>query len=390
MDSEKNTRKRIHLCLPHLSGREKDFIDEALAGSWVVPLGPHVDGFEEDLKHFLTGSSPELGGLEIAAVASGTAALHLALIMLGVTKGDYVICQSFTFAASANPVVYQGATPVFIDSEPDTWNMDPELLEKAISELDAQGKRPKAIIPVHLYGMPAKIDKICEIASRWEIPVVEDAAEALGSTFKGRHCGTFGRFGVLSFNGNKMITASGGGAVVCPDEASKKRCIFFATQAREAAPHYQHEHIGYNYRLSNVSAAVGRGQMCILQEHIDRHRHLAALYTELFKDTEGIEVHLNPSADFESNYWLSTIIAQPALTGLTPEKMRSHLASLNIESRPLWKPMHLQPVYADAPAYINGVSEKLFDSGLCLPSGPCVSDDDARMIAAEIKSLIRR
>lgn len=381
-------QKKIHLCLAHMSGNEQRFIDEAFADNWVVPLGPHVDGFESDLKNFLTAGFRDLSSKEVAALSAGTAALHLALVLLGVGPGDIVLCQTFTFSASANPIVYCGATPVFIDSEPDTWNMDPALLEKAIGDLLAKGKRPKAIIPVHLYGMPARMDEICEIGRRYDIPVVEDAAEALGSLYKGRRCGTLGDFGVLSFNGNKMITTSGGGALVCPDEETKKRCVFFATQAREPFPYYQHKHIGYNYRLSNISAAIGRGQMTILNEHIAHHRRLAALYSELFADTEGIDVHLNPSSDFDSNYWLSTITVKPELTGLTPEKMRAHLAALSVETRPLWKPMHLQPVYADAPAYVNGVSESLFDRGLCLPSGPWVTDDDARMIATQIKTLI--
>lgn len=372
-----------------MSGAEQRFIDEAFADSWVVPLGPNVDGFEEDLKKFLTDGDPRSEGKEIAALSAGTAAIHLALVLLGVGQGDEVICQSFTFAASANPVVYQGAKPVFVDSEAGSWNMDPELLDDAIADrIEKTGRKPKAIIAVHLYGMPAQMDRICAVADKWGIPVVEDAAEALGSKYQGRMCGTLGHFGILSFNGNKMITTSGGGALVCPDAESKKRALFFATQAREPFPYYQHEHIGYNYRLSNISAGIGRGQMTILDEHIAHHRRLAALYQELFAEIDGISYHANPSADSDSNYWLSTIEIDPQVTGKTPEDLRLHLAALNVETRPLWKPMHLQPVFAQAPAYVNGVSEALFGRGLCLPSGPCVSEDDVRMIVNEIRNCI--
>lgn len=372
-----------------MSGAEQRFIDEAFAESWVVPLGPNVDGFEEDLKRFLIDGDPQSAGKEIAALSAGTAAIHLALVLLGVGQGDEVICQSFTFAASANPVVYQGASPVFVDSEPGSWNMDPELLDTAIADRVAKtGRKPKAIIAVHLYGMPAQMDRICAVADKWEIPVVEDAAEGLGSKYQGRYCGTFGRFGILSFNGNKMITTSGGGALICPDAETKKRTLFFATQAREPFPYYQHEHIGYNYRLSNISAGIGRGQMTILEEHIAHHRRLAALYRELFASVPGIAYHSDPTPDSNSNYWLSTIEIDPAVTGKTPEGLRLHLAALNVETRPLWKPMHLQPVYSDAPAYVNGVSEHLFGRGLCLPSGPCVSEEDVRMIVGEIRHCI--
>ena len=372
-----------------MSGAEQRFIDEAFADSWVVPLGPNVDGFEEDLKKFLTEGDPRSEGKEIAALSAGTAAIHLALVLLGVGQGDEVICQSFTFAASANPVVYQGAKPVFVDSEAGSWNMDPDLLDAAIADrIEKTGRKPKAIIAVHLYGMPAQMDRICAVADKWGIPVVEDAAEALGSKYQGRMCGTLGHFGILSFNGNKMITTSGGGALVCPDAESKKRALFFATQAREPFPYYQHEHIGYNYRLSNISAGIGRGQMTILDEHIAHHRRLAALYQELFAEIDGISYHANPSADSDSNYWLSTIEIDPQVTGKTPEDLRLHLAALNVETRPLWKPMHLQPVFAQAPAYVNGVSEALFGRGLCLPSGPCVSEDDVRMIVNEIRNCI--
>lgn len=370
-----------------MSGAEQRFIDEAFADSWVVPLGPNVDGFEEDLKKFLTDGDPRSEGKEIAALSAGTAAIHLALVLLGVGQDDEVICQSFTFAASANPVVYQGAKPVFVDSEAGSWNMDPDLLDAAIADrIEKTGRKPKAIIAVHLYGMPAQMDRICAVADKWGIPVVEDAAEALGSKYQGRMCGTLGHFGILSFNGNKMITTSGGGALVCPDAESKKRALFFATQAREPFPYYQHEHIGYNYRLSNISAGIGRGQMTILDEHIAHHRRLAALYQELFAEIDGISYHANPSAESDSNYWLSTIEIDPQVTGKTPEDLRLHLAAINVETRPLWKPMHLQPVFAQAPAYVNGVSEALFGRGLCLPSGPCVSEDDVRMIVNEIRN----
>ena len=382
---------KIHLCLAHMSGNEMRFIDEAFADNWVVPLGPNVDAFEEELRGFLTAGHPGLDNLRVAAVSAGTAALHLALVLLGIKPGDEVMCQSFTFAASANPVTYQGATPVFVDSEPETWNMDPALLDKAIADrVQKTGRKPKAIIAVHLYGMPAKMDEILSVASKWEIPVVEDAAEALGSEYKGQACGTLGRFGVLSFNGNKMITTSGGGALVCPDEETKKRAVFFATQAREPYPYYQHEHIGYNYRMSNISAGIGRGQMTILEEHIAHHRALAALYAELFADVEGVEYHGNPSPDFDANFWLSTITIDPVVTGLTPEDLRTHFAAMEIETRHLWKPMHSQPVFASCPAYVNWVSSHLFSRGLCLPSGPWVTPDDVRLIVNEIRQCSRK
>lgn len=372
-----------------MSGAEKRFIDEAFAEEWVVPLGPNVDGFEADLKHRIIDNDPGCSGKEIAALSAGTAAIHLALVLLGVGNGDEVMCQSFTFAASANPIVYQGAQPVFVDSEPESWNMDPALLDEAIADRVAKtGRKPKAIIAVHLYGMPARIDEICAVGEKWDIPVVEDAAEALGSVYKGHECGTFGNYGILSFNGNKMITTSGGGALICPDAAAKKRAIFYATQAREPFPYYQHEHIGFNYRLSNISAGIGRGQMTVLDEHIAHHRMLASIYQELLADIDGVTYHANPSADSDANYWLSTIEIDPETTGITPDDVREHLACLNVETRPLWKPMHLQPVYADAPAYVNGVSEHLFGRGLCLPSGPWVTPEDVRMIVGEIAYLI--
>lgn len=330
-----------------MSGAEKRFIDEAFAEEWVVPLGPNVDGFEADLKHRIIDNDPGCSGKEIAALSAGTAAIHLALVLLGAGNGDEVMCQSFTFAASANPIVYQGAQPVFVDSEPESWNMDPALLDEAIADRVAKtGRKPKAIIAVHLYGMPARIDEICAVGEKWGIPVVEDAAEALGSVYKGHECGTFGNYGILSFNGNKMITTSGGGALICPDAAAKKRAIFYATQAREPFPYYQHEHIGFNYRLSNISAGIGRGQMTVLDEHIAHHRMLASVYQELLADIDGVTYHANPSADSDANYWLSTIEIDPETTGITPDDVREHLARLNVETRPLWKPMHLQPVYA--------------------------------------------
>lgn len=372
-----------------MSGAEQRFIDEAFAEEWVVPLGPNVDGFEADLKHRIIDADPSCSGKEIAALSAGTAAIHLALVMLGVGKGDEVMCQSFTFAASANPIVYQGAQPVFVDSEAESWNMDPALLDEAIADRVAKtGRKPKAIIAVHLYGMPARIDEICAVGEKWGIPVVEDAAEALGSTYKGHECGTFGHYGILSFNGNKMITTSGGGALICPDAAAKKRAIFYATQAREPFPYYQHEHIGFNYRLSNISAGIGRGQMTVLDKHIAHHRMLASIYQELLADMNGVTYHANPNADSDANYWLSTIEIDPEITGITTDDVREHLARLNVETRPLWKPMHLQPVYADAPAYVNGVSEHLFGRGLCLPSGPWVTPEDVKMIVGEIAYLI--
>lgn len=378
--------KHIHLSLAHMSGKEEEFIHEAFLTNWVVPLGPNVDGFENDLAVWLGEKSAS--PLHVVALSSGTAAIHLALVMLGVGSGDEVICQSFTFAASANPIVYQGATPVFVDSEPGTWNMDPELLRQAIDDrLRATGKLPKAIIPVHLYGTPARMDEINSVASAYGIPVVEDAAEALGSEYNGRYCGTFGTYGALSFNGNKMITTSGGGALICPNEESARRVKFYATQARENFPYYQHEQIGYNYRLSNISAGIGRGQMYVLDEHIARRRAIHALYVEKLKNTPGITV-MQPrsNVDLHPNYWLSTILVNPQEAGFTYQELSARLTAADIESRPLWKPMHLQPVFAKAPAYVNGVSEALFAQGLCLPSGPMVTDEDVDRIVEIIKN----
>ena len=378
--------KRIHLSLAHMSGKEEEFIHEAFRTNWVVPLGPNVDGFENDLATWLGKKS--VSQPRVVALSSGTAAIHLALVMLGVGPGDEVICQSFTFAASANPIVYQGATPVFVDSEPGTWNMDPELLRQAIDDrLRVTGKLPKAIIPVHLYGTPARMDEINNVASTYGIPVVEDAAEALGSEYNGSYCGTFGTYGALSFNGNKMITTSGGGALICPDEESARRVKFYATQARENFPYYQHEQIGYNYRLSNISAGIGRGQMYVLDEHIARRRAIHALYVEKLKNTPGITV-MQPrsNVDLHPNYWLSTILVNPQEAGFTYQELSARLTAADIESRPLWKPMHLQPVFAKAPAYVNGVSEALFVQGLCLPSGPMVTDEDVDRIVEIIKN----
>ena len=378
--------KHIHLSLAHMSGKEEEFIHEAFLTNWVVPLGPNVDGFENDLAAWLGEKSAS--PLHVVALSSGTAAIHLALVMLGVGPGDEVICQSFTFAASANPIVYQGATPVFVDSEPGTWNMDPELLRQAIDDrLRATGKLPKAIIPVHLYGTPARMDAINSVASAYGIPVVEDAAEALGSEYNGSYCGTFGTYGALSFNGNKMITTSGGGALICPDEESARRVKFYATQARENFPYYQHEQIGYNYRLSNISAGIGRGQMYVLDEHIARRRAIHTLYVEKLKNTPGITV-MQPrsNVDLHPNYWLSTILVNSQEAGFTYQELSARLTAADIESRPLWKPMHLQPVFAKAPAYVNGVSEALFAQGLCLPSGPMVTDEDVDRIVEIIKN----
>lgn len=367
-----------------MCGAEQKFIQEAFDTNWVVPLGPNVNGFEADLKEFVGENK------EVVALSAGTAALHLALVELGVGVGDEVICQSFTFCASANPIAYCGATPVFVDSEEDTWNISPELLEEAIKDrIEKTGKTPKAIIPVHLYGMPAKMDEISAIAQKYNIPIVEDAAEALGSSFKGQQCGTFGKFGALSFNGNKMITTSGGGALVCQNEDDKKKIMFFATQARENFPYYQHEKIGYNYRMSNICAGIGRGQMTILDEHIEHHRNINKLYCEAFEAVEGITVMTNPNEDFNSNFWLSAILIDKEKTGVDYNTVMAKLQEHSIESRPLWKPMHLQPIFANSPAYVNGVSERLFSQGLCLPSGPCVSEDDVKNIIEIIKQTLK-
>lgn len=379
---------RIYLCLAHMSGKEQQYIQEAFDTNWVVPLGPNVNAFEDDLAAFVNRNGQKPLGKEVVALSAGTAAVHLALVMLGVGNGDEVICQSFTFAASANPIVYQGATPVFVDSEKDTYNIDPQLLEDAIKDRIAKtGKRPKAIIPVYLYGMPARIDEIMEVAQRYGIPVLEDAAEGFGSCYKGQVCGTFGEYGVMSFNGNKMITTSGGGALICPDVEAKKRVMFYATQAREPYSYYQHEQIGYNYRMSNICAGIGRGQMTVADEHVKHHQWVHEQYVQRLGDVDGLVVHCAPEAYMQSNYWLSTIRFEDGkhtiTDGLLPFVER--LNEANIETRPLWKPMHAQPVYKDAPAYTNGVSEWLFQRGLCLPSGPCVGEAEIDYIVKKIK-----
>lgn len=377
--------KRIWLSLAQMGGEEQSFIKEAFDTNWVVPLGPNVNGFEQDLKHYHT-----LDKQEVVALSAGTAALHLGLVMLGVERDDEVICQSFTFSASANPITYQGAKPVFVDSEPDTWNMDPALLREAIEDrIQKTGRKPKAIIPVHLYGMPAKMDEIIAIAQEYEIPILEDAAEAIGSEYKGKKCGTLGTYGALSFNGNKMITTSGGGALICPDREAANRVTFYATQAREQAPHYQHEKIGYNYRLSNICAGIGRGQMQVLDEHIARRRAIHGLYSQGLGSISGIEVQQNPSAQFNSNFWLTSILIDPKQTGFDREQLRLRLEEENIESRPLWKPMHLQSVFAACPYYGGSVAEGLFERGLCLPSGSGLSDDEISRVIGVIKSFIR-
>ena len=413
------SNKRIYLCLAHMSeaGLEQKYVKEAFDTNWVVPLGPNVNGFEEDLKAFVGQ------GKEVVALSSGTAAVHLALLACGVGPGDEVIVQSFTFCASSHPITYLGATPVFVDSEQETWNMDPGLLETAIRDrMERTGRKPKAIVPVALYGMPYRIDRILEIAGRYGIPVIEDAAEGFGSTYGGRVLGTFGEYGVLSFNGNKMITTSGGGALICPDRESKERILWYATQAREAYPYYQHEAVGYNYRLSNVCAGIGRGQMTVVDDHIAHHRRIARMYREAFAGVAGITFHDEPPG-MESNFWLSTVLLDEGLkvrgeeqayaeavrgavggaagvvhaggtvhTDCEPDRsveaMRLALDRAGIESRPLWKPMHRQPVYRDAPAYVNGVSESLFRRGLCLPSGPMVSDGDVERVISAVKASL--
>lgn len=373
----------IHLCLARMGTEEMKYIKSAFDGNWVAPLGPNLDKFESLLKNYVGH------GKSILCVASGTAAIHLALVMLGVESGDDVVCQDFTFVASANPIRYQGAIPVFVDSEADTWNMSPELLEEAIRDRIAKtGRKPKAIVVVDMFGMPAKLDEILDVANRYNIPLLEDSAEAIGSKYKGRLCGTFGMYGIISFNGNKMITTSGGGALICPSEALRNRASHYATQAREPLPYYQHVDLGYNYRLSNICAGIGCGQMDRLELHLAHHRHLSELYNELFSDVDGISVHLNPDSDFDSNYWLTTILIDNSKINIDCNSLCQHLVAMGIESRLLWKPMHLQPLYKQAPAYINGVSEGLFNSGLCLPSGPWVSDDDARAIVSEIRKFV--
>lgn len=376
--------ERIILSLAHMGGTEQKYVAEAFETNWIVPLGPLVNEFEHRLEKFL-------GTDHVVALSAGTAAVHLALVMLGVGKGDEVICQSFTFSASANPIRYCGAEPVFVDSESQTWNMDPEVLETAIKERKRiTGKYPKAIIPVYLYGMPAKIDEIMAVAAKYGIPVVEDSAEALGSDYKGKKCGTFGEYGVLSFNGNKLITTSGGGALVCPSAEAAERVKFFATQARENRPYYYHEHIGYNYRLSNVSAGIGCGQMEVIEDHLARRREIHGLYVRALSGIDGIEVHDNPSPDFNSNFWLTTITLDPEVISTTPDELRLALDANNIESRLLWRPMHIQPVYSDSPYYGGTVAEDLFARGLCLPSGSSLSDADIARVVETILSSVKR
>lgn len=414
-------RRRIYLCLAHMSeeGLEQKYIKEAFDTNWVVPLGPNVNGFEKDLEAFCGQNK------RVVALSSGTAAVHLALIACGVKPGDEVIVQSFTFCASSHPITYLGATPVFVDSEKDTWNMDPELMEEAIIDRIAKtGEKPKAIVPVALYGMPYNIDRIMEIANKYEIPVIEDAAEGFGSRYKGQVLGTFGKYGVLSFNGNKMITTSGGGALITESEDEWREIMMYATQYRESYPYYQHEKIGFNYRMSNICAGIGRGQMTVVNEHIAHHKHVQALYEKLLEDVAGVHVHAQPSTgEYDSNYWLCTITidsevkvkgqenayktivtgavggaagvihaASSATTDCQPndnvEALRVALDKANIEARPVWKPMHKQPCYQNAPAYVNGVSEAIFKVGMCLPAGPYVSDDDVKSIVETIKNNI--
>ena len=417
------TRKRIYLCLAHMSeaGMEQKYMKEAFDTNWVVPLGPNVNGFEKDLEEFVGQKK------RVVALSAGTAAVHLALLACGVGHGGEVCVQSFTFCASSHPITYLGATPVFIDSERETWNMDPELLEEAIKDRIAKtGKKPKAIVPVALYGMPYKTDRIMEIANKYEIPVVEDAAEGFGSKFNGQILGTFGKFGVLSFNGNKMITTSGGGALITENEDEWREIMMYATQYRESYPYYQHEKIGYNYRMSNICAGIGRGQMTVVNDHIAHHKHVQALYEELLKDVKGVTVHSQPATGgYDSNYWLCTITLDPsvkikgqenayktivtgavggaagvihaaesATTDCQPnenvEALRVFLDQAQVEARPVWKPMHKQPVYKNAPAYVNGVSEDIFKIGMCLPAGPYVTDDDVKYIVDCIKEAIEK
>ncbi len=412
-------KKRIYLCLAHMSGKEQEFIQEAIDTNWVAPLGPNVNGFEKDLEAFVGQ------GKRVVALSTGTSAVHLALVACGVGPGDEVLTQSFSFCASAHPITYLGATPVFVDSEADTWNMDPTLLEAAIEDrISKTGKKPKAIVPVALFGMPYQIDKIMAIANRYEIPVIEDAAEGFGSRFRGQVLGTFGKYGVLSFNGNKIITTSGGGALITGSDDEWRTVMMYATQFRESYPYYQHEKIGYNYRMSNILAGIGRGQMTIIQEHLAHHRHVQKLYEELFADIPGIRVHTQPqTGEYDSNYWLSTIMLDPSLkikgqenayknivngavggaagvihmadcatTDCQPndnvEALRVYMDHAGIEARPVWKPLHKQPVYKNAPAYVNGVSEALFKVGMCLPAGPYVGDEDVHYIVDTIKKAI--
>ncbi len=366
-----------------MGGKELEYIHEAFDQNWIAPLGPNVNGFEEDLKEYLQED------VHVAALSSGTAALHIALILAGVERGDEVICQSLTFAASANPIVYLGATPVFVDSEEETLNISPIFLEEAIKDRISKGKKPKAIIAVHLYGMPYKVQEVHAVAAKYDIPVIEDSAEALGSSYKGQKCGTFGEFAILSFNGNKIITTSGGGALVTPNLALKERAVFLATQARDNAPHYQHSQIGYNYRLSNIAAGIGRGQMQVLDAHVSRRREMNSFYLQLFKEVEEVKVLKEPENVYFCNHWLSVIIAEDK-EAFDTNALRTYLEEQNIESRPLWKPMHLQPVFKDAPFYGNGVAEVAFENGLCLPSGSNLGDEEKIRISDAIKRYLQQ
>lgn len=379
-----NTTK-IWLSSPHMGGNEQRYVQEAFDTNWVAPLGPNVNGFEQDLENYIGQGS------HVAALSAGTAAIHLGLIVLGVSAGDEVICQSMTFSASANPIAYLGATPVFIDSEKDTWNLCPDALEEALKDRQAKGKKVKAIIAVHLYGMPYNIDAVRSVADRYGVPVLEDSAEALGSSYKGQKCGTFGDIGILSFNGNKIITTSGGGALVARTKEIKDKVVFLSTQARDNAPHYQHSHIGYNYRLSNICAGIGRGQMEVLDDHVALRREMNRFYRELFDNVEGVTVFAEPEEHYYSNHWLSSIVVDPSKTkGKDREGLRLHMDSLNIETRPLWKPMHMQPVFADAPYYGGYVAENLFENGLCLPSGSNLTAAEKERIAAAIKDYFEK
>ncbi len=375
-------KSRIYLSSPHMGGTEQNFVKEAFDSNWVAPLGPNVSGFEESLENYLGE------GNHVAALSSGTAALHLALILLGVTHGDEVICQSLTFSASANPIVYQGATPIFVDSELDTWNMSPIHLEEAIKDRISKGKKPKAIIAVHLYGMPFNVDDILNISKKYEIPIIEDSAEALGSTYKNQTCGTFGDLAILSFNGNKIITTSGGGALVSKNKRNKKEAIFLATQARDEAPHYQHSKIGYNYRLSNISAGIGRGQMEVLNKHVALRREMNQFYKDIFSESESISVFSEPSKDYHSNHWLSCILFDKDQSKFNRETLKMAFQNENIEARPLWKPMHLQPIFNGVPYYGVANAEELFDSGLCLPSGSNLANNEKLRIKEVITKLI--
>ena len=377
-------KPKIWLSSPHLGGTEQKYVQEAFDTNWIAPLGPNVNGFEQDLEKYIGNQS------HVGALSSGTAAIHLGLILLGVQAGDAVICQSMTFSASANPILYLGANPIFVDSESETWNLCPKALEAAIIESIAQGRKPKAIIAVHLYGVPYQVEAIKAISDKYTIPVLEDSAEALGSSYKGQQCGTFGEIGILSFNGNKIITTSGGGAIITKTKALKEKALFLATQSRDEAPHYQHSEIGYNYRLSNICAGIGRGQMEVLDEHVALRREMHDFYVALFKEIPGVTVFTTPNEDYFSNYWLSAILIEPELTnGIDRERLRLAFEADNIESRPLWKPMHLQPIFEKYPYYGDKVAETLFEKGLCLPSGSNLNDEDRERIRAVIKDLFQ-